>query len=167
MYIFNYNIAKMIKLSQHFSLDEFVRSETAKKHDIQNIPSLQHREALQSLVNEILEPLRMEYGKPITISSGYRCKELNKKVGGSPTSQHCTGEAVDIVVKSNDLAEVFAMIINNNLPFDQLIWENTWIHVSYSERNRRQILKYHPKSKSRSSWYEDISKNWSNSIGLK
>lgn len=156
-----------MKITEHFTLEEFIASDTAKKYNINNTPTDEHIKSIRLLCENMLEPLRVAYSKPIVISSGYRSSALNNKVGGSSTSQHCKGEAVDIVVNGNDLTKVFAMIINNNLPFDQLIWENTWIHVSYSKRNRRQILKYHPKSKSGSSWYEDISKNWSNSIGLK
>lgn len=156
-YLLNYNRAKMIKLSPHFTLAEFVKSEKAQKYGISNIPLPQHREALQRLVDEILEPLREEYGKPITISSGYRCEELNKIISNSSsTSQHCKGEAADLVC--NDLARIFEIIITN-LPYDQLIWEHGWVHVSFSERHRRQVLRLLPDG-----GYQSIKNNWRNYV---
>lgn len=133
----NYNM-------KYFSISELTRSETALKYGIDNSPNEEVKKNLEKLVKNILDPLREHYGYPIHISSGYRCQELNKKVGGSKTSQHMSGRAADICM--NDRAihrKIFNMIQELKLPFDQLIWENNgaWVHVSYDEnRNRRMIL---------------------------
>lgn len=155
-YLFSIKRAKMVKLSAHFSLAEFLVSETAQKYGISNIPLPRDREALQDLVDYVLEPLRMAYGKPITISSGYRCEELNKRVGGAKTSQHCKGEAADL--QCADLASIFGIIIER-LPYDQLIWEKGWVHVSYSSKHRRQVLRLLP-----GGGYQDIKNNWRNYV---
>lgn len=87
--------------------------------------------------------MREKYGKPIRVNGAYRCPELNKAVGGSKTSQHMTGQAADITVGTSEQNKrLFQLIIDLDLPFDQLIDENKfkWIHVSYSPRNRKQIL---------------------------
>ncbi len=134
-----------MNLSKHFTLDEFVKSATATRKNIDNTPDEKSLKNIQALVDNILEPLRVHYGRPIIITSGYRCTKLNTAVGGSSTSQHQTGEAVDIRSvsdKREDNKELFDMIRMMNLPFDQLINEYNydWIHVSYSNRNRRQVL---------------------------
>ena len=133
-----------MNLSKHFTLDEFVKSATAARKNIDNTPDEKSLSNIQALVDNILEPLRVHYGRPIIISSGYRCPKLNTAVGGSSTSQHRTGEAVDIRSvsdKREDNKELFDMIRMMNLPFDQLINEYNydWIHVSFSKRNRRQV----------------------------
>lgn len=135
----------MIYLSKHFTLDEMTKSATATRLGIQNVPTAEHLENLRDLVEYVLEPLRIHYGRPIIVTSGYRCPSLNKAVGGAAKSQHATGQAVDIRSVSDrrdDNKELFDMIREMGLPFDQLIneFDYDWVHVSYSPRNRRQVL---------------------------
>lgn len=129
---------------KYFTIKELTKSDTAKKHGISNTPNSQVKQNLENLVNFVLDPLRKAYGKPIIVTSGYRCDKLNQLVGGVKTSQHCVGQAVDICSYVNTKEEnkkLFDLIVKLNLPFDQLINEHDydWIHVSYA--NRGQILK--------------------------
>lgn len=130
---------------KYFSIRELTKSETAIRYRIDNSPSQIVKENLENLVKYILDPLREAYGKPIIVTSGYRCEELNKILKGSKTSQHPLGQAVDIRTLEDTKEEnkkLFDLIIKLKLPFDQLINEHDfdWIHVSYSNRNRRQVL---------------------------
>lgn len=130
---------------KYFTLNELTKSETASANKIKNIPSKKEENNLISLVENILDPLREAYGKPIIVTSGYRCKSLNTLVGGAKNSQHLTGEAADIRSIEDTISEnkkLFNLIQKLKLPFDQLINENNfnWVHVSYSSRNRRQVL---------------------------
>jgi len=161
----------MTKLSEHFTLEEFLNSATAVAKHIDNTPDADQLLDLTVLVEEVLEPLRLLYGNPIKINSGFRSKALNAAVKGSSTSQHCKGQAADIVpipnIKDN-LRKLFALIVESDLVFDQLIWENTWIHISRARKgNRRQILKYIPATGTSHSRYDDISKNWKIRIGYR
>ena len=129
-----------------FTVSESVRSETADKKGIDNRLPKDLLPNVQALVNNVLDPLREAYGKPIIVTSGYRCEALNKAVGGSKTSDHMKGCAVDIVGTPNTKMEnkrLFNLIQSLNLPFDQLIDEKNfdWVHVSYREgNNRKQVL---------------------------
>lgn len=118
-------------LTPHFRLSEFSRSNTADSKGIDNSVPKELIPSLKNLCQQVLEPLREHFGKPIIISSGYRCHSLNKAVGGVPNSQHLKGEAADIVMPN--LAEAFYWLIDNT-PFDQLGFESKgstkWIHVS-------------------------------------
>ncbi|MDB4338351.1 D-Ala-D-Ala carboxypeptidase family metallohydrolase [bacterium] len=138
------------KLSANFSMQEFTRSDTAKRRGIDNNPSLEHAEAALELFEHIVQPIRDHFGTSIFLSSGYRSHALNKAIGGSQTSQHSKGEAVDIDMddrKGPENEDVFHYI-RKNLPFDQLIWEfgdskrPDWVHVSYKKGGpqRGQIL---------------------------
>lgn len=130
-----------MKLSKNFELSEFTDSPTAKKHKINNKPTGQLIiDNLTNLCVEVLQPLRDEIGKPITINSGYRCLKLNEKVGGVPTSQHCLGQACDFKIDGMTSYEIAEVVLELNLPFDQLILYPTFVHVSYSDRCRRQLL---------------------------
>lgn len=130
---------------KHFTIDELCRSDTARIRGIDNTPTEEVKRNLTALVGNVLDPLREWYGKPIYVNSGYRCPALNKAVGGVASSQHLTGQAADIDV--NDRAENRKLMkhIEENLDFDQLIWENggAWVHVSYRAdgKNRRQVLR--------------------------
>lgn len=138
-----------MKLSAHFALAEFTRSESAKRHGVSNEPTPEHLKNLITLCEKVLEPIRIKFG-PINISSGYRSKILNHYIGGSLNSQHCEAKACDIDMDgmggpSN--TEIFNYI-KDSLEFDQLIWEfgdnnkPDWVHVSYNEgKNRKQMLK--------------------------
>jgi hypothetical protein len=138
-----------MKLTPHFTLAEFTRSESAKRHGVSNEPSAEHKENLIVLCEKILEPIRLKFG-PINISSGYRSKILNHYIGGSLSSQHCEGKAADIDMDgmgSVSNKEIFEYI-QVNLDFDQMIWEfgtkenPDWVHVSYNgAKNRKQVLR--------------------------
>lgn len=128
-----------------FTIKELTKSDVAKRSRINNVPSKQEEQNLIALVDNILDPLREAYGKPIIVTSGFRCERLNKLVKGSKTSQHRLGQAADIRTVEDTREEnkkLFELIKELNLPFDQLIneYDFDWIHVSYSPRHRRQIL---------------------------
>ena len=139
-----------MQLSENLSLAEVMRSETAKRKGVSNMPTTEHIENFKKLAENIFQPIRKHFGKPIHISSGYRSAALNKAIGGAISSQHCTGEAIDIDMDGTAItnAEIFNYI-KNNLSFDQLIWEfgtdknPDWVHVSYEStgKQRKQILK--------------------------
>ena len=134
-------------MMQYFTMGEFIRSDTAAKLGIDNRCKLEHVPNIKALVANVLDPLRAAYGKPIRITSGFRCPKLNKAVGGSSTSQHMSGMAADIVGTPNTVAEntkLFNLIQSLGLPFDQLIDEKgmRWVHVSFSlKKNRHQVFK--------------------------
>ena len=141
-----------MQLSEHLSLAEVTRSETAKRKGISNMPTPEHLENFKLLAEKVFEPIRNHFGKPIHISSGYRSLALNKAVGGALSSQHCSGEAIDIDMDGSANGITNKMVfdyIKDNLNFDQLIWEfgngsnPDWVHVSYESKGkqRKQILK--------------------------
>nr|DAH05561.1 MAG TPA: peptidase [Caudoviricetes sp.] len=119
------------KLSENFTIEEFTRSDKAKELGITNEPGEKELAALRVLVSRTIQPLRDKLGVPIHVNSGYRCPELNKAVGGVPTSQHQKGEAADLSIdgKANDILEALE---NNNIPFDQAILyrKQNFLHVS-------------------------------------
>jgi len=140
------------KLSEHFTLGELIRSETAERKGINNTPPVEIIEKLKRLCEELLEPVRIHYGVPFRPNSGYRSVALNSEIGGSAKSQHCKGEAVDIEipgVSNYDLAKW----ISENLAYDQVILEcyhqgvpnSGWVHVSLKSdvgENRQVALTY-------------------------
>ena len=128
---------------KYFTIKELCKSSVAVQKGIDNSPTADVISNLTQLVNNILDPLREKYGKPIRVSGGYRCPALNKAVNGSKTSQHMYGLAADITVGSpQNNKKLFELIVSMNLPFDQLIDEQNykWIHVSFSNKHRKQIL---------------------------
>ena len=132
-------------MGKYFSIAELTKSSTAIKKKINNTPTKEVENNLNQLIDNILDPLREAWGQPIIVGSGYRCEALNKAVGGATNSQHKLGQAADIHTKSDsveDNKKLFELIKQLKLPFDQLIneYNYNWIHVSYSPRNRRQIL---------------------------
>lgn len=139
-----------MQLSKNLSLAEVIRSETAKRKGVSNMPTEAHIANFKLLAEKVFQPIREHFGVPIHISSGYRSEALNKAIKGSNTSQHCTGEAIDIDMDGTAIknAEIFNYI-KDNLEFDQLIWEfgtdtnPDWVHVSYEStgKQRKQILK--------------------------
>ena len=150
---------KTYQLTQHFTLNEFTRSATAIANGIDNTLDLAKAddrkvaENLQYLCQTVLEPLREHFGMPVVVSSGYRCKELNRVVGGVRNSQHLTGEAADIQPLQGAETQHAASLrewlhfIQDNCRFDQLILETQgsrqWIHVSTcrdDSRNRQACL---------------------------
>jgi len=141
-----------MKLSEHLDLSEVVRSESAKRKGISNMPTPEHISNFKILAEKIFEPIRVHFRCPIIISSGYRSKELNAAIGGSATSQHCTGEAIDIDMDGTPNGVTNRMVfdfIKDSLEFDQLIYEfgnsenPDWVHVSYEStgKQRKQILR--------------------------
>jgi hypothetical protein len=141
-----------MKLSENLSLAEVIRSETAKRFGISNTPTPEHIGNFKKLAENIFQPIREHFGKPIHISSGYRSDALNKVIKGSLSSQHCSGEAIDIDMDGSANGITNKMIfdfIKDKLVFDQLIWEfgtsvnPDWVHVSYKStgKQRKQILR--------------------------
>ena len=125
-----------MKLTEHFSLEEFVKSPTADKYKIDNTPSYRTQEQLKKLCNEVLEPIRIKYGKPIKITSGYRCPELNRKIGGARNSDHIYGDACDMKPVNGSVKELFdlaeQMVKNKEISCRQLIdeYNYSWVHIS-------------------------------------
>jgi hypothetical protein len=147
-----------MQLSKNLALSEVTRSETAKRRGISNMPTEEHIENFKKLAENVFQPIRDHFGLPIRISSGYRSEALNKAIGGAgkmvngkyvPSSQHCTGEAIDIDMDGTSITnkQIFDYI-KENLNFDQLIAEfpvngnPAWVHVSYKStgKQRKQIL---------------------------
>lgn len=121
-------------------LSEFVESKKAKELGIDNTPPQHAIIKLQQLVTKLLQPLRDVYGKPMSVSSGYRCEALNKAVGGQPTSQHIKGEAADI--KCENPAKLLEVLLSSKIAFDQAILYPTFLHLSYNAvRNRMQVIR--------------------------
>jgi zinc D-Ala-D-Ala carboxypeptidase len=139
-----------MKISNHISNKEGIYSTTATRKGIDNTPSKEQRECMTIVAEQVFEPLREWVGGPIRINSFFRSPELNKAIGGSTSSQHCKGQAMDIddggCKKTN--AEMYAWI-KENLNFDQMIWEfgddknPDWVHISYVGKisNRNRCLK--------------------------
>lgn len=133
-----------MNLSPHVTLAEFENSPTAVKHGISNKMNAQQIEKAKLVCVNCFEPIRAYLKKPIRVNSGFRSLLLNKKIGGSKTSQHCKGEALDLDLHDRKL---FNWIIDN-VQFDQLIYEfgtdtaADWFHISYSPvKNRKQVLR--------------------------
>ena len=135
-----------MRLSENFTLEELYYSDTAKRYNIHNYPTTDAIKNLGYLTQNFLQPLRNKLNKAIHINSGYRSELLNRRVGGSKTSQHKYGQAVDIYVAGMSPLQLFLYIKNSGLDYDQLILEKTksaeWVHVSYSKHNRHQALRY-------------------------
>ena len=134
-----------MKLSKNFALSEITHSNTAKRLGIDNEPTETHLQNMQHLVDNLLQPLRDSIG-PIRISSGYRNPSLNRAIGGSSSSQHCKGQALDIQFwqmgkMMNEL--IYEWILDSGLEFDQMIneFDFAWIHISLKIKdNRKQVL---------------------------
>jgi zinc D-Ala-D-Ala carboxypeptidase len=143
-----------MNLSKHFTLEEMEKSSTGIRLGIKNKAGSGEIKNLGDLCYEVLEPVRVKFDKPVTITSGYRSPELSEAIGSKSTSQHCQKEkAVDMEVLSVSNLEV-ALWIQNHCDFDQLILEyytgepnSGWIHVSYKDgSNRKQVLTFDGKS---------------------
>lgn len=135
-----------MQLSSNISLAECIRSLKALELGINNVPGAEEVDNLSLLAINCLQPIRSHFNKPLIITSGYRCKELNKAVKGAKNSQHITGQAVDFIVKGVAIKDIIIWVLNN-LDFDQLIEEyqgnKCWIHLSYSkDKNRKEYLIY-------------------------
>lgn len=142
-----------MQLSEHLSLNEVTSSGTAKRLGIDNTPTTEHLNNLKLVAENVFEPIRNHFKKPIKVSSGYRSKALNDATpGSSSTSQHCSGEALDLDQDGMTTGVTNKMVfdyIKDNLNFDQLIWEfgtdsnPDWVHVSWEStgKQRKMILK--------------------------
>ncbi len=134
------------KLSPHFKLREFERSQMAERHNIDNtVKEESVYKNLQLLCEHVLEPVRNHYGIPFSPKSGYRCLDLNRRLKSSDTSQHVSGQAADIElpgISNYDLG----IWIKNNCEYDTVLLEfykegipsSGWVHVSYVEGNNRK-----------------------------
>jgi hypothetical protein len=141
-----------MKLSEHLDLSEIIRSDSAKRNGISNMPTPEHIENFKILATKVFEPIREHFGVPIHISSGYRSVELNRLIKGSSSSEHCKGQAIDIDMDGTTITnkQVFDYI-KDNLTFDQLINEfnYAWVHVSYKAngKQRGEILEAYKEGK--------------------
>ena len=138
-----------MQLSKNFSLPELTKSQTAERKDIDNTPSPEHQDNLKSLCEMILQPVRDHFSRVVSVSSGYRSKELCIAIGSKITSQHAKGQAADFEIYGLSNKEL-ADWINENLDYDQLILEywkeedpnSGWVHCSFNlQGNRKQYLK--------------------------
>jgi zinc D-Ala-D-Ala carboxypeptidase len=138
-------------ISEHITLAEATKSQQASRLGLSNQPTSEHLDNMKHIAENVFEPIRKHFNKPIAVSSFYRSEAVNKAIGGAMTSQHLTGEAMDID------AQIFGGLTNKevfdwvraNLNFDQLIWEGgtveepDWVHVSLTKHraNRKQVLR--------------------------
>lgn len=129
-----------MNLTMHFTLEEMIHSDYAEKHDISNSPSQIIIDNLMMLCVLILEPLRTTLNRPIFINSGYRCKELNKAVGGVPDSHHLQGLAADISFSSEQELKKMLFTLKDNTHLDLALVERSksskWLHVQLPLRGR-------------------------------
>jgi zinc D-Ala-D-Ala carboxypeptidase len=137
-----------MNLTKNFTLAEMTKSETALRYDMDNTPGEKEIGNLKVLCEKVLQPVRDHYGKGVKVNSGFRHPEVNAKVGGSKTSDHCRGQAADIEIPGVPNAEL-AKWIRDNLEYRQLILEfytpgvpdSGWVHVSYvAEDNKKEVL---------------------------
>jgi hypothetical protein len=134
-----------MNLSANFTLKELTRSDTADRLDIDNTPNEEQIEALRLLCENILQPVRDHFGKPVKINSGFRCPTLNQATGGSATSDHCKGQACDFEIDGVSNPEL-AEWVSQNCKYTQLILEfytqgqpnSGWVHVSYDPNNLKK-----------------------------
>ena len=136
-----------MRLSNNFFLEELYFSNVATKNHIKNQPTKEAIEALGCLVQNLLQPLRGKLRRPIIVTSGYRCPELNKLVGGAKNSQHVLGQAVDVQVSGMSPRTLAEFVTRSGLTFDQMIVEEvgntSWLHLSYTRKfNRKERLLY-------------------------
>lgn len=128
-------------ISKNFDYKEFESSDTADHYGITNvITSFEVRDSIKALVDEVLQPLRDAWGKPLKINSGYRCPALNRAVGGVESSQHVKGEAADVACDTP--LELARLARDLNLPYDQMIIYPSFVHFSHklTKKQRKQIL---------------------------
>lgn len=128
-------------MTPHFTYDELIASQTATRFGISNVPTNEIRQNMKVLA-EGLEKVRALLGKPMTITSGFRSKELNRKVGGSKSSAHMTGFAADFTCWAyGKPIEIVKAIRDAGIQVDQVIEEGTWVHISFAPSMRNQFLK--------------------------
>ena len=145
--LFFYILYKDI-IMKYFSISEMTRSDTAKRLGIDNTPSYEIKKNLTLFIEKVLDPIREDWGSPIIVSSGYRCPELNKAVGGVKTSGHLYGYCADLQVKG-DLRKFSNFVIEwmkeHQMKWDQIIWEKsgnvTWLHFCWIGKDGKQRMK--------------------------
>ena len=133
-----------MKLSPNFTLTELTKSSVAERFNLDNTPSQEVINNLARVCGQILEPVRTHFGKGFIPNSGYRSPAVNEKAGGSKTSQHMTGEAVDFEIPGIDNYQL-ACWCRDNLTYDQIILEfyqpgvpdSGWVHVSIKSAGNR------------------------------
>jgi len=134
----------MTMISKHITLQEATESATALRMGINNVPNEVELEAMKYVSENLFEPIREWYNKPIKINSFYRCLALNKAVNGSKTSGHVLGNSIDISAGNKvENKKIFDFIKLSGLNFDQVIneYDYTWVHISLKkDKNRKQIL---------------------------
>ena len=146
----------MKQLTAHFTLEEFTHSDTALRTGIKNIPSLQVLENLKTVANG-LEQVRAILGKPIFITSGYRSPTLNRFIGGSTTSAHCLGYAVDFKCPQFGSPDAITRAIKDSgIKADQVICEGFWVHISFDPKMRGQYLNALFDNKGKASYREFV-----------
>jgi uncharacterized protein YcbK (DUF882 family) len=130
-------------MNLNFSMSELTHSDTAVKYNINNMPDINSMDCMLDLIYFVLQPLRDKLKKPIKISSGFRNSEVNKLVGGVGTSQHCKGQAADIIVSGMTVNNLINFIKSSGIEYDQLINEyDRWVHISFvRNKNRKQCFK--------------------------
>lgn len=132
---------------KYFSIDEMVRSTTAKKLGIDNSPSEEIANNLVLFIETVLDPIREDWGGPISVSSGYRCPELNKAVGGAKNSGHQYGFCADLQVKKvRELADfIHKWMITHQMKWDEILFERsgnvTWLHFCWIGKDGKQRMK--------------------------
>jgi len=131
-----------MKITDHFTWEEMTSSQTAVRKGLDNDPGEQERSNIEWVCKKVLEPIRYHKG-PVIVTSGYRSPEVNRLIGGSSTSQHCKGQAADIIVPGETIEGLFKWIMATELPYDQVIQEfGRWVHISYSrDQTRKQALR--------------------------
>lgn len=136
-------------ISKNFDYKEFEKTDVPGMQVRNTITSTEVRDSIKALVDEVLQPLRDAWDEPLAINSGYRCQEVNKAVGGVPTSQHTKGEAADVCPfgrNGHGDIEVVRQLaqkgVELDLPFDQMILYPSFVHFSHRLKGeqRRQIL---------------------------
>jgi len=139
-----------MKLSKNLSLREVTKSNTATRHGIDNLPTKEHISNLKIVAKEVFQSIREHFNVPVGVSSGYRSELLNIAIGGSSTSHHCKGMALDLdadIYGGVTNRDIFLFVLEN-LEFTQLIWEYgddqepAWVHVGYDSNNlKKEVLK--------------------------
>ena len=129
----------------NFKISELIHSDTAIKYNINNMPNIDALDNMLELIVYCLQPLRDKIGKPIIITSGYRNKQVNQLVKGSPTSDHTKGMAADFIIKGMPVSDIVDIIRKSDIKFTQLIEEYSvnasWVHISYNPKNlKREVL---------------------------
>ena len=127
----------------NFTMSELIYSDTAVKNNINNMPDINSLDYMLDLIVYCLQPIRERLAKPMTITSGYRCSEVNKLVGGVAASQHTKGQAVDFQVSGWTPTNLVKLIQSYGVEFDQLINEyDSWVHISYVKGNNKGDVRY-------------------------